>query len=447
MNFVADRRRPVAATRFANDRLTLPWHPLQDGHSRIALIVAWLAMSAVLLFAAYPELGRIQSGSWSTPTPFALPKDALLMVGLPLLQLLVSLALVRETLRCLDFAGAAANLGLAIVPLLPLAVASFTPMRVDEAGWQALCGLFTLRMLVDRRRAAAKAGLAGASSAIMAALSPDGIWLAGAAVAFLSFDFLRSGRGPALAVFCFGFAIGTAAYISAATPIQHWSEIISGRPGWPSVLAWGASGLIAGALCCRTRAPAMLARIIALVAVVATAASILIASEALPLMALPGWHETLPASYLSGRKVAHSPQWHDAAGMVAATMILWLAAVVLRRDEFARSANPRGWLAVVMLSGTMAFLALFSPRAALLAQVLAIPLFALMLRDALRVASRFASAPGRVAAISLALFALTPTGGAVAGTLAASLADGRPLGWPAPIEQATAGFGTILPID
>lgn len=447
MTYLADRRQLPGSVRVATDRLVLPWRPLQDPRSGTALVVGWLAMSAILLLVAHLQLGKFTAIGLSVSTPPVELIEALRPLVLPLLQLLMALVLVRQTLRCLDFTGAAANLGLAILPLLPLAVASFTPMRADQAGWQVLCALCTLRLLVDRRRAATKAGFAGIAAAALANFTPDGIWLAAAAAAFLSLDYLRSGKGQAFAAFGVGLALGTAIFTAPLAPQALWSSLVDGASGWPFPLAWGAGGLVAAVLCCRARPPAMLHRIGALIAVFSTSAAILAVFGELALAWLPGWEGSLLAGYFSGKAIAAPAQWHDAAGMVAATLVLWLAAVILRRRELARSANPRGWLATAMLSGTMVFLALFSPRAALLAQVLAVPLLALMLRDALRVASRFASAPGRVMAIGLALLALTPTGGALAATLAVSLADGHPPRWTAPIGQVAAWSGANLPSD
>ena len=376
-------------------------------------------MAAVLLFAALPELQLAGAGSgnwhWLPEPPIAVPAGLLLEAAVPLVQLLAVLALLRGTLRCLGFEGASAHLGLAIVPLLPLAMATFVPLRLDGAGWQAICALSLARLLGDRRRPVVKSFFAGGAGAALVALSFEGIWLVAAALAFLALDYLRQGKAQCLALFLAGLALTGALLMPLATGWPDWSRAEAGLLCWPYVASWALAALIAAAMCRPARPPALLLRRSAIIVVAAAVVTVPLAQFGVSAIGSPLGADPLFSRYLAGR-AAHAPgQWHDAIGMVGATLVLWAAAIVLRRREIARSGNARGWHAVIMLSGPMAVLALLSFEAALLAQLLAVPLFALLLRDALRVASRFASAPVRVMAICLALFALTPTGGSFTG--------------------------------
>lgn len=448
VNYVADRRRPVATVHLATDRLTIPWHPLLDPHSSLALLIPWLAMAAVLLFAALPDL-QLTGGSavhWFElrALSFAIPIDLVVRVAIPLIQLLAALALIRGTLRCLGFEGSSAHLGLAIVPLLPLAMATFVPLRLDGAGWQAVCALALARLLVDRRGLAVKSFLAGGAGAAVVALDIGGMWLVAAALVFIATDYLRSGRAQYLTLFLAGLMMFGGLFVPLANGWQDWAWAEAGALGWAHVASWGLAALVAACMCRFARPPALLFRLGALSAIGAALVALPLTLSGLSAFGLPLGADPLFAPYLAGR-AAHAPgQWHDAIGMVAATFVLWVAAITLRRREIARSANQRGWSAVIILSGAMAVLALYSLQAALLAQLLAVPLFALLIRDALRIASRFASAPVRVAAICFALFALTPTGGSFAGTVALSVAQGRALGWPTPLEHAAEGIATVV---
>lgn len=463
VNYVRERRRPVATAHLANDRLTLPWHPLEDAHSATAILVPWLLMSAALLFAAFPDFAGIRDlsaasannlASWPLlalfvplnlvlPTPLA---AAMAMAAIPLLQLLMALVLVRGALRCLEFQGAAANIGLAIVPLLPLAVASFTPLKGGAPGWEAVLALAILRLVVDRRNLVRNAALIGACAAATVAISPVGVWLTICAASFFGVLYLREGRGECLAAFLAGLALSGIILFVLVTPMSGWAAPTAGHVGYPHLASAGAAALVAWLLGCLRRPPAPLARLAVLGLVIAVAVAGPVAAFGLGAAApiVPGGG-VLPQIWAQGTS-GETGYWYGAPAMVLATIVLWLVAVGTRHRDLARSGNARGWLAVSMLSGAMGALALVSLEAALLAQVLAIPLFGLLMRDALRVASRLGNAPFRVAATALALFALTPAGGSFTGTMALNVAHGRTIGWPSPIEQVAGAIGSIMHI-
>lgn len=461
MNYVAERRRPIQQAHFATDRLTLPWAALGDAHNRSAIVLPWLAMVAVLLFAALPGLahgpaapvGRINTLS-DIPLvasvqalDFVLPRlaaEILASAVIPLMQLLVALVLVRGTLRCLEFTGAAANIGLLIVPLLPLAVAAFAPMRLDSQGWEALCVLAMLRLLVDRRAIVMKSAAAGLVAGLLTSFSLAGFVVATAAGGLLLLLYLRDGDARCLAAYLGAMAVGASGLFLATQPIANWLFASPGWMSWPHLAGCWSAAAIAGVLAMRNSRSAPVSRIIGAGALVAAAlAAPLLAFGAAILAPL-----VAPGPFTGGQGFAavHSGTggWHDPIGMVVATFVLWVASVTTRWHQMSRSGNPRGWLAVASLAGAMVLLSLLSYRAALFAQLLAIPLFALLLRDALRVASRMGNAPLRVTGIALALFVLTPTGGSVVGGIAFSVVDGRAITWPAPVRYAATSIAAVV---
>ena len=461
MIHTAVRRGPIAQAHLATDRLTLPWAALENPHSRAAIIVPWLVMAAVLIFAVMPGfargpgevIGRINSLVDIPLVALVVPLDlafsrivaeSVAAIAIPLLQLLVALALVRGILRCLDFKGASANIGLAIVPLLPFAMASFAPFRIGEQGWEALCALVILRLAVDRRKAIGKAALAGLAAGVLVSLSLSGFFVAAAAGAFYALVYFREGDARSLASYLLAMALGATALLLATQPWTNWALARSDWASWPHLAGCWSAAFAASALVATKRPPAPGLRFLGVAMVAASACAI-------P-AAILGWAILQP---LIGPSLFFGSQgfepvrvgesgWHNAVGMVLATLVLWLAAMTARWRQLARSGNPRGWLAVAVMSGAMVTLALVTYSAALFAQLLAIPFFALLLRDALRVASRMAHAPLRVAGIVLALFVLTPTGGSVTGGLAVSIAEGRSLDWPKPVTHAASGLATIV---
>ncbi len=464
MNYAVDRRRPIANIHLASDRLSLPWAALQDAHSRAAVLIPWIAMAAVLLFASLPNLsdpviGGAPGSNILANTPaliLSFPLDLLLPDGwgevvalcaVPLLQLLFALFLVRGTLRCLEFRGAAANIGLAIMPLLPLAIAAFTPLSTGLLGWQALGALAMLRLLVDRRLALRSAVCAGMIGGVLIALALENLVLVAAGAVLLGVGFIREGHGQSLTAYLTGTALGASALAIIATD-QGQSTIAHGHiASWPHILALWAMATTAAGLCLTKRPLTPVLRVGTVIGILAVGA--IIPAAVLGRAALQPFAGLDPMlmTYWQVQSSAGDGQWHHAIGMVLATLLIWSIAIVLRARELSQSGNPRGWLAVVILSGSMVILALFEYRAALFAQLLAIPLFALLLRDGLRVASRFANAPLRVAAICCVLLAVTPSGGSITSGLAVSLAEGRSLDWPAPLSHAVAGIAAINPTD
>ena len=452
MNYVAERRRPMPQAHFATDRLTLPWPALEDAHSKAAIILPWLAMVAILLLAALPDflhrpdmpIGRINALSDIPLVALVTPLDlvfsrlvaeTIATLAVPFAQLLIALALVRGTLRCLEFTGAAANIGLLIVPLLPIAVAVFAPTHSGSHGWEALCVLAILRLLVDRRAVVAKAALAGAVAGLLVSFSLAGFVVATAAAGLLALLYLRDGDARCLAAYAAALAIAASVVYAATQPLANWSLPRVDWISWPHLAGCWAAASAAIMLSMLSRPAPPIVRVggIAIVACAACAIPLALFGQAMlrPLTA-------------SSLLIDSGSGWHDAIGMALATLVLWLAGVTTRWRQLSRSGNPRGWLAVVVVSGVAVLLALVTDRAALFAQLLAIPLFALLLRDALRVASRMGSAPLRVSGIALALFVLTPTGGSVIGGLASSLAQGRAITWPAPVSQAASSIATIV---
>ncbi|MFT4025746.1 MAG: hypothetical protein QM676_02920 [Novosphingobium sp.] len=339
-------------------------------------------------------------------------------IVVPLLQLLAVMILMRGILRCLEFKDAAANLGTLIVPLLPLPIAIFSPLRVDHHGWQAVLALGMLRLLVDRRLPDRNALWAGAIAGLFVTISIEGLPVIAFGGGFFALTYLLDSRARGLANFLLGLAVTALGLFAVTCPPARWVLAFPDQVTWPHLATFALAAVLAQVLLVRgSKAPVPLrAALLALVGGIALA----------PLAFALGLHGFAPFSALDPllrtywldqiaevQTIFELPV--DTVLMEISMMGLYGLAVFLHAGRMRRSGNPEGWLAVCLGAGLLCLLSLTMFRAALIAQILLVPLCALLLRDALGRASRLGSAVLRVPAILAALVLLTPAGGSLAG--------------------------------
>jgi hypothetical protein len=453
-------------------RMALPWPALDRDHGLDNLLIPWLAISLVLIGAFSSAIGGLQmqdpddymrllqvealldgqswwdvsnhrmggaagaaSMHWSrlVDLPIALlilVADVFVshanavrfaVVTVPLLQLLAAMALMRGTLRCLEFKGGAANIGTLILPLLPLTLGVFAPLRIDHHGWQAVLAIGILRLLVDRRAREHKAVLAGATAALLVSISIEGLPLLAAAGLFYALVYLSEGRPGPLAGFLCGLVLASAPLFAMTHHPAQWAQAWPDAIGWPHLTTFALAALLTAPLLRLRRAPAPLQNLLLLAAITVISVIPVVATLGIEGLAPFSGMDPLLRTYWLDNIAEALPvtaQSADAAGMLLSMLVLLAFAIVTGRAKMERSGNPRGWLAVCVCAGAMCLLSLVMFRAALVAQMMLTPLCALLLRDALRVASRFDGPLLRIPAILLALLSLTPAGGSIAGAAA-----------------------------
>ena len=100
------------------------------------------------------------------------------MIVVPLFQLFVAMLVMRGMMRELRMEADKAVLGLAIIPLFPLLLTNFMPMRIDHHGWQAVGAAVATWMLLRGTYRSAMIG--GATTAAWLYISVEGMPLAAA---------------------------------------------------------------------------------------------------------------------------------------------------------------------------------------------------------------------------------------------------------------------------
>lgn len=338
--------------------------------------------------------------------------------AIPLLQLLTAMVLMRGILRCLEFKGASANLGTLILPLLPLLAGAFAPLRIDHHAWQGVIALAMLRMLVDRRTPERRALEAGLFGGLLVIISIEGMPVLAAFGSFYALLFLQGERGTLLRNYLAGIAASAAALFVLTRPFGEWHLPYDDAVSWPQ-LATFAVAAMAAHLVRPHRSWLGLPQRLVRIGLIGGLALV-------PLLYGLGERAFRPFSGLDPLLRRYwldnigevRPLWQqpaDSAAMLLAMVAIIGLALLLKLPRMRNSGNPRGWLAVCVCAGLMTLLSLLVFRTALTAQLMLAPLCALLLHDALRAANRLSGPLLRVPATLLALIALTPSGGSMAG--------------------------------
>lgn len=329
------------------------------------------------------------------------------MALVPLLWLLPALLALRAIMLRLDFPPLAFAMGLAILPLFPLLPGSFAPMRIDHHTPQAVLGLICAALLIrDSRQSATACGICAGA---WVAISLEGLplvavlaglygvrywfgeskllpWFTGAlAVSAAVLNYAT--RGPLATTYCDVLLPGhlltfaAAAVISAIIPFLPWQHRVQGR-----LIALGAMGLVCLQL----------------------ASSLLGPCAANPMAQL----DPLLQTHWHGYITEGLPMWRQPVS-VALTLVWTIAIVAIgwwrahRRGLFHQGrALPFTLLFLLALAaGGYSLLIL---RAAVVAQLLAIPFAALLMAEFLPRARAITSPVPRIVATLAAVGLTTP---------------------------------------
>ncbi|MEZ5680849.1 MAG: hypothetical protein R3E14_06075 [Erythrobacter sp.] len=464
----AERRRqaPVKVPEISAHRM--PWRALHDAHSAAALVLPWVAFALLLGWTMRGQIAALaiedpddamrllQVRAWLAgqswwdvtnyraggPSGFSMhwsrlvdvPIAALILffdvflrpevaerlaiAVLPPLQLLIALFILRSTLRCLGFQAAAANIVLLVVPLLSLAVGNMVPMKIDHHAWQALCALGIFRLMVDRRHMVRQTLLAGALGALLVTTSVEGLPFLAAVCAVYAILYIQDAHDRGLALFLGSLALAAPLLFLATIHPSLWSQPRADAVGWPHLAGFALAAIAAWLLTRRQKPPLPILRLVFLSVIALAGALPVLLAFGLEGIAPFGRIDPLVKQYWLNGIQEVRPVFRllpDAAVMLGWMVVLYVLALATQARKQMSGDNVRGWFIAFALAGLMLGLSLVVFRIALLAQLLMTPLLAAMLYDTLRTASRFDSAVFRVLGTALAIIALSPTAGSLAG--------------------------------
>jgi len=331
------------------------------------------------------------------------------MAIVPLFWLLPALFALRAIMLRLNFSRMAHGVGLVIFPLFPLLPGIFAPFAIDHHLPQAVLGLACAALMLSERRWGAIG--AGMFAAAWVVISLEALPMVAVIAALYGLRYLGEERRLlpwfllSLTVFCTFLSLATRPYSELLGP---WCDVL--RPG--HMAAFGLATLMAGIgpfLPFQQNAAGRLAALVLVPVASLPFAFVLLGQCATNPMAaldpvlLEWWH---------GYITEGLPFWKQpisSAVMVIWTLIpigggYWLAA---RGGAFAEGAGVR-WLMLFVLALSAWAYSLYLMRAAVLAQMLAVPFAAVLLALLLPQARAIGSIVPRIAATLGCFLLATP---------------------------------------
>ncbi|WP_068088671.1 hypothetical protein [Novosphingobium rosa] len=344
------------------------------------------------------------------------------MALVPLIELLVAMALIRRLLLALGEREAVALGGAALVPLFPVLTSNFLPLRIDHHGWQAILALAC--MLATRERTRRGAAIAGLLAGLWLTISLEGLMLVAALCALLAWRYVAT-RERALSPFLGAAAVSMTLLFLATRPLSWLAQPTVDAVSWPHIAAFAAAALLT-ALAPRLpgqRGPT--GRALALAPAALAGAAIILAGLG-PAAADPfsrmdpivrrWWFDYIPEGLpITAQDASTTLMLLWTPGLVAAG---WLTLRSIRPATAARWNEP------VAMALIAALLSLVVMRTCVAAQLLCVPLSAVMIARALPSLRASRLMVVRVAGTVLCLVTLTPS-------LASGLGKHLPVGAPA----------------
>lgn len=300
------------------------------------------------------------------------------MTVVPLIQLFLTMLLMRATMRRIGASEVSQIAAAALVPAFPLLLTNFVPTRIDHHGWQAFCALAMAWGLVgDRRRDALVAGVA---AACLLMISLEGIALCAVVGGLFAIRYWLWGKRQH-EMFLAGLGVALPVLFVIFRPLSELGRALCDLPTWPHFLAFGGGAAVAAlsrVLPGQQRAVGRLLSLVPVGAAVATALFVPLGRCVIsPLKLDPylkvNWFDNMAES-------ASLP--HQTVSIAA--MTLWTVGLAIIGGIAAWRSAPdpdlrmrRGFLAVTALgAGAVSMLIM---RAGLTAQLLTLPFAAMLI--------------------------------------------------------------------
>jgi hypothetical protein len=341
--------------------------------------------------------------------------SAAAMTAVPLLQLLLTMFLLRRLLLALGESETTALIAGGIVLLFPMLLSNFMPLRIDHHGWQAIMALACITEW--RRRGRVGAWLAGALAAVWLAISLEGVLLVACLAGLMGLRYLLR-REAALAHFLSALAATSLPIYLLTRPLAGLLHPTCDTVGWPHMTAFAVCGALAAVLMRLPAQQTMMGRFAGL-SVVAGIGAALIALPLGPCAVDPYYGmDALIRTYwfanISEGLPLTGQDPHTAA------MLVWTLGLVLGGWAMVwrgGAQRPEGWTELGLFALAAIILSLLMLRGAVAAQLLTVPFSAVLIARLLPRARALANAPARIVATLAALLMLTPSFASAGGKL------------------------------
>lgn len=334
--------------------------------------------------------------------------ELLAMIAVPLAQLALALAIIRGMCRDLALDGRETLAAMVALPLMPLLIYTFMPMRIDHHGWQTISVVFAFWMLL--RGGYRRAALGGAACAVSLFISLEAMLMVATLGGLYSLRYIDDGRREHE-----GFLLGLTGFSLLLTPVLRpasdfalpYCDMLS----WPHLLAF--AGVSAMALLQRILPGQSrpLGRSVSFV---------LFPLVAVPAMMLPlGICAVTPMSVLDPvlRKywfenlVESAPIWRQypsMVGMLLSTPLILAAGCWLAFKKYRGSDVAEGWSMLALAALAAWLVSLLVLRGAITSQILLLPFSGLIIAELLPRARAIGKAVPRALATVMAFLIATP---------------------------------------
>ncbi len=336
--------------------------------------------------------------------------ETVAMIAVPLLYLAVALFALRAIMLQLGFGPAALLAGLLILPLFPLLPGSFAPMRIDHHTPQAVLGLVAVALLLNPSNRTAV--LAGVLAAAWCVISLEGLPMTAAFSGLLGLLYLWS-SDRRLAWFLGGLAVAAPALSLATRPASAF-----GLP-FCDILLPGHMAAFAAA--------AVIAAIIPKLPGQDRASGRLMALAVIPLVCGPlafvtlgecvadpfGQLDPLLQQYWHGYITEGLPIWQQPVSVMA--VLVWTLVLVAAgwwvagKQGMFDQGRALAWASLAIMAAAACLYSFWLMRAAIVAQLLAIPFAAFLIAHYLPRARAIEAPVQRILATLACLLLVTPT--------------------------------------
>ena len=354
------------------------------------------------------------------------------MIVVPLLYLLVAMLALRSAMLRVGLHPPTILAGLALLPLFPLMPTQFAPMRIDHNVPQAVLALVTAALFLKNGDRAAC--WAGAIAATLVVVSLEGLPIVAAFAAAYGVRYLLW-QDRSLRWFLAILALASAALSVATRPstefaLPYCDVLLPGH--WA---AFAAAAAVAFALPWFPAQDRIAGRLAAMGAIplvsLPVAFAMLGQCAANPFARL----DPVLATWWHGYISEGLPIWNQPLSVMA--MLVWTPVIVLagwRRANLRHTDRTRQWLLLAVLALAACLYSFWLLRAALVAQMLAVPFAAVLLWHYMPRARAIKGAPLRILATVACLVLVTP---------ALASAAVKPLDPLLPSETMRAGVNAV----
>jgi hypothetical protein len=330
------------------------------------------------------------------------------MSVVPLGQLYVAMLIARGIMRELGLTQSQILPAIAAIPLFPLLMTNFMPMRIDHHGWQAIGALVATWMLVRGTYRSALIG--GAAAAAWIYISVEAMPLAAIVGAVYAWRYWWYGRRE-VEGFLLGLALTGPALFPLLRPLSDYASAYCDMMSWPHFIAFAASAAVLVLGRFMPGQDSRTGRLLALLPVPLVAAPALLLPLGICAVSPMATLDPLLRDHWFVYLIESAPLWKQhlsSAGMLLATIAVIGFGLRLALAQPQSVEARRKWIDYGVTAVGAGAISLVVMRGGINAQLLALPFTALILTCYLPRVRAIGSMPGRVLATFLCFLAATP---------------------------------------